>query len=655
MPDPFDAYLKAVEQALRRGDDTEHTHRPALKTLLESLKSRITATNEPKHIECGAPDFNVSVGSRRGPLTIGYVETKDIDTPLAQTQKTDQLKRYRKALPNLILTDYLEFRWYVDGRLRDTQRVGTESGAGKVVADPAGLQAVRDLLRGFLDHEPQPIRKPRELAQRMARLAHMIRNLLLTALHKGEASRTLIDLRAAFAEVLIPDLDKPARAGEFADMYAQTIAYGLFAARCNHTGKPASFKRLGAAGELPKTNPFLRTLFNTITGPDLDDEPYVGFVDDLVQLLAYTDIDAVLDEFGNRTRRRDPVVHFYETFLGAYDRTLRKSRGVYYTPEPVVDYIVRSVDHILKDTFGLGGGLADTGQIRYPKTAAGELTTPSGKGPRVLILDPACGTGTFLYAVVDHIREQFMQRKDAGKWSGYVRKHLLPRLFGFELLMAPYAVAHLKLGMQLAAQDLPPLQRDKWAYDFKGSERLNVYLTNSLEEAEEKAVGLFGPLRVISEEANEANRVKRDLPIMVVMGNPPYAGHSANKGKWIQKLIGDYKKVDGAPLGEKNPKWLNDDYVKFIRFGQWRIQKTGQGILAFITNHAWLDNPTFRGMRQQLMQTFDEIRIMDLHGNSKKKERCPDGSKDENVFDIMQGVAICLMVKLPSTDAANKE
>ncbi len=647
MPDPFDVYLGAIAKALRRGDDTEHTHRPALKVLLESLKTAIPATNEPKQIDCGAPDFNVSSGSPRGRLTIGYVETKDVDTPLAKAQKTEQLKRYREALPNLILTDYLEFRWYVDGDLRDTHRLGTVGADGKIVADPAGLDATRALLEGFLAHQPEPIRKPKELAQRMARLAHMVRNIILTALHKDEASRALLDLRHAFAEILIPDLDKPSKAGEFADMYAQTIAYGLFAASCNHTGELGSFRRLGAAAEIPKTNPFLRTLFNTITGPDLDDEPYVGFVDDLVQLLAYTDMDAVLKEFGHRTKRRDPVVHFYETFLAAYDRKLRKSRGVYYTPEPVVDYIVRAVDHILKDRFQLAGGLADTGQITYPKTGEGELTTPSGKGPRVLILDPACGTGTFLYAVVDHIRDKFKAQNDAGKWSGYVRKHLLPRLFGFELLMAPYAVAHLKLGMQLAAQDLPPTQRVEWAYDFEGSERLNVFLTNTLEEAEQKAEGLFGPLRVISQEANAANRIKRDLPIMVVMGNPPYSGHSANKGKWIKKQIDAYKQVDGAPLGERNPKWLNDDYVKFIRFGQWRIEQTGQGVLAFITNHAYLDNPTFRGMRQSLMQTFDEIRIMDLHGNSKKKERCPDGSKDENVFDIQQGVAICLMIKLP--------
>jgi len=643
--DPFIEYAKRLEKALVRGDATEQTHRPALQTLVESLKPRVTATNEPKQIECGAPDFSVSRNTRHGPLTIGYIETKHVGIPLAEVQKSEQLKRYR-TLPNLILSDYLEFRWYVDGQLRASARLADASAAGKLTLARDGAAKVRELLGAFLEHKPEDIAKPEELARRMARLAHMIRNMILTALQSGSASATLVDLRKAFAEVLIPDLDKPAKAGEFADMYAQTIAYGLFAARVNHSGK-APFKRLGAASEIPKTNPFLRKLFETITGSDLADEPYAGFVDDLVQLLAHADIDKILEKFGQRTKRQDPVVHFYETFLAAYDKKLRKSRGVYFTPEPVVSYIVRSVDHLLKTRFGCPDGLADASEIEWPKTETGEVTTPFKKNPKVLILDPACGTGTFLYAVVDHIREQFMERHDAGKWSGYVRKHLLPRLFGFELLMAPYAVAHLKLGMQLAAQDLPELQRENWAYDFKGDERLNVYLTNTLEEAEKKAMGLFGPLRVISEEANAASRIKRDLPIMVVMGNPPYSGHSANKGKWIKKLIDDYKQVDGHPLGEKNPKWLNDDYVKFIRFGQWRIQKTGQGILAFITNHAYLDNPTFRGMRQQLMQTFDEICIMDLHGNTKKKERCPDGSKDENVFDIQQGVAICLMVKLP--------
>ena len=243
----------------------------------------------------------------------------------------------------------------------------------------------------------------------------------------------------------------------------------------------------------------------------------------------------------------------------------------------------------------------------------------------MLVLDPACGTGSFLYGVINHIREHYRKSGNAGNWGGYVKDHLLKRLFGFELLMAPYAMAHLKLGMQLAAQDLPAESRAGWAYDFTGTERLGVYLTNSLEEGEMQ-VPMYGSYRVIAEEANSAVEIKRDMPIMVVLGNPPYSGHSANasrkEGKltWIGKLIEDYKQVDGKGLGEKNTKWLQDDYVKFLRFGQHRIHKTGAGILAFVTNHSYLDNPTFRGMRQQLMNDFTDIYLLDLHGNSHIKE-----------------------------------
>ncbi|MCI0480813.1 MAG: N-6 DNA methylase, partial [Candidatus Dadabacteria bacterium] len=382
-----------------------------------------------------------------------------------------------------------------------------------------------------------------------------------------------------------------------------------------------------------------------ITGVKLEDEPYAGFVDDIADLLDNTDMTEVLKHFGRKTRGEDPIIHFYETFLAAYDRKLRKIRGVYYTPEPVISYIIRSVDYILKEKFGLKDGLADTSKIRYEvKNEKGE--TVSEECHKVLILDPAAGTGSFLYHVVDLIRSRFMEKGNAGMWSGYVRAHLLPRLFGFELLMAPYAVAHLKLGMQLAGLDLETEKlRKDWAYDFKGDERLKVYLTNTLEQADKHIQReLLGPMRILSQEANAANEVKKDLPIMVIIGNPPYSGHSANDGDWIKKLVQhEYYPQDN--MKEKNPKWLLDDYVKFIRWGQWRIEQTGSGILAFITNHSYIDNPTFRQMRKSLMETFDEIYIHDLHGNVKKKETSPDGSKDENVFDIQQGVAICILVK----------
>ncbi|MGV8174886.1 MAG: type ISP restriction/modification enzyme, partial [Methanothrix sp.] len=396
-----------------------------------------------------------------------------------------------------------------------------------------------------------------------------------------------------------------------------------------------------------------------ITGSSLDEEPYVDYVDDLVAILANTDIERVLENFGKRTRQEDPIVHFYETFLAAYDPKTRERRGVYYTPEPVVQYIVKSVDHILKTRFGLEGGLAHTADVvEYDREEAfldnqGRpdrsklLQTVAEERPKVLILDPACGTGTFLYAVMDFIRAEFMKRGDAGLWSAYVRDHLLPRLFGFELLMAPYAVAHFKLGMLLAGYDLPKEQQKQWQYDFEAEERLGIFLTNTLDEAPSEWQKLFGAYRILSEEANAASRVKRDLPIMVVLGNPPYSANSANKGEWIiDKIRKNYYPND--ELKEQNPKLLLDDYVKFIRWGQWRIGLTGKGVLAFITNHGYLDNPTFREMRKALINAFSDIFILDLHGNINRKERSPSGSEDENVFDIQQGVAIGIFIKDPT-------
>ncbi|HXL36854.1 MAG TPA: type ISP restriction/modification enzyme, partial [Ktedonobacteraceae bacterium] len=378
-------------------------------------------------------------------------------------------------------------------------------------------------------------------------------------------------------------------------------------------------------------------------------------------VLGVTDMDAVLADFGKHTRREDPIVHFYETFLTQYDPKLRELRGVYYTPEPVVSYIVRSVDYLLREYFDCSDGLADTSTVTYTYIDD-EGKKRTVRSPRVLLLDPACGTGTFSYAIIDLIRETYRKTGNAGMWSGYVREHLLPRLFGFELLMAPYAVAHLKLGMQLAALDLPKEERSNWTYDFASDERLGVYLTNTLEQAFSRSKLLLGGF--ISDEANEAARVKQDYPVMVVLGNPPYSGHSANKGEWVTDLlhgddgrsgkkVGNYFEVDGKSLGERNPKYLNDDYVKFIRFAQWRIEHTGYGILAFITNHGYLDNPTFRGMRQSLMQSFDDIYVIDLHGNAKKKERAPDSMKDENVFDIQQGVAIGIFIKRQENTTAS--
>lgn len=634
---PLVDYLAAVERELQSGVATEHTYRPALKQLVERLGDA-HATNEPKRSACGAPDYSVWRPTGHGPMTLGYIEAKDVGVPLGPIEDSEQIHRYLAALTNLVLTDYLEFRWYVDGQWRRTETLGVRSVDGQVRRRHGGSEEVFALLHDFLAHEPARITKPEELAQRMARLTRLIRDVIVQSFGHDLASHTITDLRHAFEEVLIPHLT----VGEFADMFAQTVTYGLFAARVNHSGSER-FQRRNAAYEIPRTNPFLRRLFAAITGPELDDEPYVGLVDDLAQLLAASDIDAVLSSFGAHSGRNDPVIHFYETFLAAYDPAVREMRGVYYTPQPVVSYIVGSVDRVLRDRFGCHEGLAEAARPDRNTSA----TPPSGQpvSPQVLILDPACGTGTFLYSIVDRIRKQFFERDDAGKWATYVRDQLMPRLFGFELLVAPYAVAHLKLGMQLAAQDLPESERTDWAYDLEGSERLGVYLTNTLEEALKKSELLLGSY--IAEEANAAADIKRELPILVVVGNPPYSGHSANKGPWIRDLVADYaQERPGLPKPAQG-KWLQDDYIKFIRFGEWRIERTGAGVLAFITNHSYVDSPTFAGMRQHLMDTFSDIYVLDLHGNAKKGERTPDGQVDQNVFDIQQGVAISLFVKQP--------
>ncbi len=647
---PLLQYKRALRANLNAGQHTEHTHRPALKSLIEQLDPGLTATNEPGKSDYGAPDYSIARRTAAQNLNIGYVEAKQLGTPLdpihtdsyrtnPNTPNGRQLKRYREALQNLLITNYLDFKWYRDGEHRLSARLAAVDQSGGLARVQGGEADAADLLNGFLAQSPIEISNPEDLAKRMARLAHLIRDIVVNA-RRRESSPLLHGLHKTFRQVLIPSLSTE----DFADMYAQTLTYGLFAARIEHDRSGEPFTRTAAAFKIPRTNPFLRRLFSAIAGPDLEDEPYVGIVNDLVQTLDHTDVASVLERFGRNTAQHDPVVHFYETFLRAYDPEIRELRGVYYTPAPVVSYVVRSVDRILKKRFDLPDGLADSSHLSTPE----EATRQGDARHRALILDPSCGTGAFLYSVIDLIRER-IARGNLGLWTAYVKERLLPRLFGFELLMAPYAVAHLRLAMQLAARDKPEESRSSLAYDFASDDRLQVYLTNSLDEAQKRAELLMASF--IADEANEASRIKRDLPVMVVLGNPPYSGHSANDSRrngeltWIGKLIEDYKSVDGNPLGERNPKWLQDDYVKFIRFGQWRIDATGAGVLAFVTNHGYLENPTFRGMRASLMKSFDEIYLLDLHGNARRKETAPDSEPDQNVFDIQQGVAIGIFIK----------
>jgi len=350
-----------------------------------------------------------------------------------------------------------------------------------------------------------------------------------------------------------------------------------------------------------------------------------------VEIFLACNVEDILKNYGKSTKMEDPIIHFYETFLSEYDPKLRKARGVWYTPQPVVNFIVRAVDDILKTEFDLPQGLADNSKTKIKVDVQGKKTEQEVH--KVQILDPATGTGTFLAETIKHIHKKFEGQQ--GIWSNYVETHLLPRLNGFELLMASYAMAHLKLDLLLTETGYKPTT----------NQRFRVYLTNSLEEHHQDTGTLFA--NWLSTEANEANHIKRDTPVMCVIGNPPYSGESANKGEWIMSLMEDYKKEPGGKekLKEQNSKFINDDYVKFLRYGQHFIEKNGSGILAFINPHGYLDNPTFRGMRWNLLKTYDKIYTIDLHGNAKKKETAPDGSADINVFDIEQGVSINIFVK----------
>ena len=622
-------YCRSIRATRNTGQATEHSYRPALQNLLSEVGGNdIEAINEPKHAEYGAPDFIV----QRSQVPIGHVECKDVGTSLDTTQESPQLKRYREALPNLILTDYLEFRWYVNGEVRAEARIGRFDSTGSLIPEAGGDDAVLQVLADFVDTEVPVVEQPADLARRMASKTRLLRRVIEQVMTVDvDNASSFRNLLANYRKVLINDLS----VGDFADLQAQTAAYGLFAARCLHSGPADAFNRQSAV--FADTTPFLQKVLGIIAGPGADSR-IAWIIDDLALLLARADMAAVMEDFGKATRQEDPIIHFYEDFLAEYDPELRGRRGVYYTPEPVVSYIVRSVDWVLRNKLELADGLADTAMVEV--TTKDEAETL----PRVLVLDPAAGTGSFLREVVSHIRGDLEKRGLAGAWSSYVPEHLLPRLFGFELLMAPYTICHLKLALEISG--------DSEQYTLPDGKRLGVFLTNSLTEAHEDAGGpMFAP--EIVREAREADAIKRDHPVMVVIGNPPYSGHSANKGKWIGDLLrgrvaGDrqsYFSVDGEPLDERNLKWLNDDYVKFIRFAQWRISRTGEGVLGFVTNHSYLDNPTFRGMRKSLLETFDEIWLLDMHGNSKRNERSPDGSRDQNVFDIQQGVAIGIFVK----------
>lgn len=627
-------YIQAVNSKYVSGIAREHAYRTDLENLIKNIVPHIDVTNEPSNVtDCGNPDYVLTENN----IPRGFIEAKDVGKDLNdKTLNKNQFDRYRKALDNLIITDYLWFQFFQNEELVHEIRIG-EIQNGKVVPLTDNFSQFESLIKDFVEFVGVTIKSPQKLAKMMAGKARLLQSIIEKAVVSDEESSGNSSLKLqyeTFKGYLITDLDPKG----FSDMYAQTLAYGMFAARL-HDETLEDFSRQEAAELIPKSNPFLRKFFEDIAGANIDMR-IVRTVDNLAAVFNATDINELLKNFGQSTQANDPIIHFYETFLSEYDSKLRKARGVWYTPEPVVKFMVRAVDDILKTEFGLSRGIADTSKTKIKiKTNEPNKNFKSGykeieeEVHKVQFLDPATGTGTFLAEIIKHIHTGFSAMQ--GAWQSYVEKDLIPRLNGFELLMASYAMAHLKLDLLLTETGYKPTI----------NQRFKVYLTNSLEEAHQDTGTLF--LKMLSMESSEANLVKRDTPVMCVIGNPPYSGESSNKGKWIMDLMEDYKKEPGGKekLKERNPKWINDDYVKFIRYSQHHIEKNGTGVLAFINPHGFLDNPTFRGMRWNLLKTYDKIYTLDLHGNSNKRETCPDGSIDENIFDIKQGVTISVFVK----------
>ncbi len=617
------AYIKELDRLYLTGLTTEHSFRPALQKLLENL-CQCTVVNEQSHIDCGAPDLTLL----RNNLPIAFVEAKNLeDGDLDGRRKNkEQFDRYKASLDTIIFTDYLDFKLYQHGEWVMSVHLAEIQGKHICLCDEARLLEMMDTIR---QQTPQHITSAGKLAQLMAAKARLLRDIIENAIRNDQQQNKtpyeseLLGYMQSFQDVLLHDITPKT----FADIYAQTIAYGMFAARLHDT-TPENFTRMEAANLIPKTNPFLRKVFHEIAGYDLD-ERIAWIVDDLVAVFAATDIENIMQGFGKSTQMTDPLMHFYEDFLYQYDPAAKKACGVYYTPQPVVSYIVRAVDDILRTDFGLPMGLADTSKVTVEQERLQDSRhrTDKVQKHRVQVLDPAVGTGTFLAEVVRQIKRNLAGQM--GGWNAYVPEHLLPRLYGFELMMAPYTIAHLKLDMEIGVS---------------AQERLKVFLTNSLEEYNPNAGTLFG--NALSQEANAASAIKKEAPIMVMLGNPPYSVSSNNKGEWISHLLEDYKKN----LNERNIQPLSDDYIKFIRLGQYYVERNNEGVLAYISNNSFIDGLIHRQMRHELMRCFDKIYIIDLHGNARKKETDPDGSKDENVFDIMQGVSINIFVKTGNHD-----
>jgi len=613
-------YFKKIHEIYIGGDFREESFYPELKTLIENCSQLFdTEANVlvlPKKKEAGIPDFRIGKNEE----IIGYIEAKTTDTDLNDIEDSEQLKRYRESLENLILTNFLEFRLYKNGELLDKVEVGRKLLLRDLEHPPVpeNIDSFSNLLEKFFSYSTPKTKNSSELSIALAKRTRFLDHLLQEELNKG--NKEVTRFYKAFQEELIENLTEQ----RFADLYAQTITYGLFAARMRVSN---GFNRSTAWKFIPESLPLLKEIFYSMTGPHFP-ESMTWIVDDISQVLETADISSIMKEFNLSMWDEDPVIHFYETFLATYNPKERQRLGVYYTPLPVVSYIVRSIHLLLKNKFNKNEGLATTD---------------------VTLLDPAAGTLTFVVQAIKQVQKELEKRNKTGLIRSYIKDHIIPHFNAFEILVAPYTIGHFKVAMIL----------EEMGYEFERDERFHFYLTNTLE-MKEPTQGSF--LIELAKEGEEAKKIK-EKPILVILGNPPYSVSSENKSlfidggkvpeksktgkvlkyRYVPGLMDDYKE---DVKDEKNIQPLSDDYIKFIRFAHWKIDQAGKGILAFITNNSYLSGIIHRGMRKKLLESFDKIYILNLHGSSRIGEKTPEGTKDENVFDIQQGVAIAIYVKL---------
>lgn len=528
----FSNYLQDLSDIANQGDAREESYYPALKSMLEALaeatnKTNVHVTTLPLPTEGGNPDFRIWNGTDR---IIGYIEAKNpVDERLDLVEETEQLKRYRSTFPNLILTNFLEFRLYRDGELVDAVLAGRPVVLNKLeTAPPLEQQAeLHDLLDRFFGFSLPHTFTAQTLALELAKRTRILRDVILEQFRlEKNAPGTLNGFYEAFQNYLISSLTPD----DFADLFAQTITYGLFAAR---TRAGDGFNRRVAFDNIPPTIGVLRDLFRFISLEELPDS-LAWCTDDLAEVLAVADAPGILDRYYREGKGSDPIVHFYETFLAQYDPNERERRGVYYTPEPIVGYIVRSLNFLLKTEFDKPDGLASDD---------------------VTLLDPAAGTMTFVAQAAQLAVEEFKSKFGSGGTAEFIQNHILKNFHALELMMAPYAIGHLKMSFFL----------EELGHQLSSNERIRFYLSNTLD-METLEQSYIPGLSSLADESRLALEVKRDAPILLILGNPPYSYNSSNKGDWIRELIDHYKQADGKPLGERNPKGLQDDYVKFLRF-----------------------------------------------------------------------------------------